>query len=462
MRSSIWAATPAYAVTAWRERFRRVAWAGWSTAASLLLFAALAGAGLGVLMTAPEIVPPARETFGEAWVADGESARGTLAGLLGVQVTLIGLVLSASTAALYGLVANQSLRLVRFIGPTRPLFHALVGFALTTGYVLAAVRRLGPPEVEAPRPVVTVGVVLAVAAIVAVIVDAALALQKQEIARMLRIVARATMRAIEPHRARSSGGPAPAGVEDAGVSRALRAPRHGYVVDVDATRLLRDAVRLDARVRVDRAVGDYVAAGEPIGVVWARSALPPRAVRQLAGTLLIEDSRSPDLDVTAGLRVLVDIAERALSPAVNDPYTACEVLHRLRGLLAELAAVPDGDWLLRDAAGAVRVAIARPSFEELLRIAADGPSRYGAADPDVLDALLELAAAIGRVPSRCGAAHQLVARVLGDAAGSGMSAERRALLERKARLVLADLGGSAAVPRIWAAPTATDGSVTPP
>lgn len=449
MRSPIWAAPPVHAVTAWRERLQRIGWARWSTAAGLSLVAALAGAGLGALMTSPEVVEPARHTFGEAWLADGENARGTLAGLLGVQITLIGLVLSASTAALYGLVAAQSLRLVRFIGPTRPLFHALVGFALTTGYVLAAVRRLGPPEVEAPRPVVTVGVVLAVAAVAAVIADAALSLQKQEIARMLRIVTRAKERAIESRRARSGGG---AIAREAVGGSPLHAVQSGYVVDVDAARLLRDAVRFDALVRLDRAIADYVVAGEPIRVVRARSALSPRAMHRLASAVLVEDSRSPRFDVTAGLRVLVDIAERALSPAVNDPYTACEVLHRLRGLLGELATLPDGDWLLRDRVGTVRVAIARPSFEELLRIAVDGPSRYGASDPDVLDALLEIAAAVGREPSRREAANRLVARVLGDAAVSGMSPERRGLLERKAKRVLADLGRSAAILRLWSEP----------
>lgn len=413
-----------------------------------MLLAALAGAALGILMTSPGVLQPAREVFGEAWVADGESARGTLAGLLGVQITLIGLVLSASTAALYGLLANQSPRLTRFITPTQPLFHALIGFAVTTGYVLAAVRRLGPPELEAPRPVVTVGIVLAVTAVAAVIVDAALSLQMQQIDRVLHIVTRATRRAIEAERARTEA-PSPTRVFTEGdVRRPVRAHRSGYVVGFDAAELLRIAALLELRVRLDRALGDYAVIGEPVGWLSARSPPPPFVVERIADAVLLDDSRNPHLDVGAGLRVLVDIAERALSPGVNDPYTACEVLYRLRALLTELGSVPDGDWLLHDDEGTVRVAIARPSFEELLRRAVDGPLRYASGDPDVLDAVLDVAATVGRIPSRREPARRLVARVLDDATTKETSPELRVMLETKARIVLANLDASAVIPRL--------------
>lgn len=454
MGTSASSPSPVLPGTSWRARLDSASWARWSTAATLLVLAALAGAGLGALMTSPQVVQPAREVFGAAWVADGESARGTLAGLLGAQLTLMGLVLSASTTALYGLLANQSLRLVGFIRPSRPLLHAFIGFAVTSGYVLAAVRRLGPPELEAPRPVVTVGIVLAISAVAAVVVDAAISLQKQEIGRMLGILTREIGRAIGVERARMHGaaraGPAAASL----AGEVVRARCSGYVVDVAAARLLRDAVRLDARIRIDRTVGDYVVEGDAIGVVAGPSPLGVHAERRVARALLLGERRSPRLDPGAGVRALVDIAERALSPAVNDPYTACEVLYRLRGLLVELASVPDGDWVLRDDAGTVRVAVARPSFEERLRLAADGPSRYGASDPDVLDAVLEVASAVGRVPARRGAARRLVARVIADAAGSGMASNRRVLLERKARRVLADLGENAPIPHLWNEPPA--------
>lgn len=400
-------------------------------------------------MTSADVVRGARSVFGEAWVATGESARGALAGLLGVQITLIGLVLSASTAALYGLVAAQSLRLVRFISPARPLFHALVGFAMTTGYVLASVRRLGPPELEAPRPVVTVGIVLAVTAVASVIVDAALSVQAQQLDRVLQVVTRATRRAIEAERARVEGGPSARAHPVDPTSTWVRAQRSGYVVGFQAALLVRTAERLELCVRLECTFGDYVVAGEPIGALSARSPLPPRVLDPIASAVLLEDSRDPRLDVGAGVRVLVDIAERALSPGVNDPYTACEVLYRLRALLAELGSMPDGEWLLRDREGTVRVIIARPCFEELLWRAIDGPLRYAGGDPDVLDAVLDIAAAVGRLPSRREPARRLIARVLEEDTTKETSPELRAMLRRKGQRIVADMGRDTATPSLF-------------
>ncbi len=432
--------------TSWRERHHGSAWTSGS-AATLLILAALAGAGLGTAMTSPYATDVARELFGAAPMTSGEAARGALFGLLGLEITLIGLVLSASTAALYGMVANQSLRLVAYLEPSRPLFRAAVGFAITAGYVLAAVRRLGPAEVEAQRPALTVGVVIALATIVAVVVDGALSLRKQHISQIMRVVTTATRRTIATERARTRAWPA--APELALVDAALvRAPRSGFVRDVDGARLLREVAREGARVRIDRAIGEYVVEGEPLGRVSAPQ--PARAAEGVARALILGENRRVEPDVGLGLRVLVDIAERALSPAVNDPYTACEALFRLRGLLIELASVPDGDWVLADDAGTARAWVARASFDELVWLVVDGPCRYGAADPDVIDAVLDIASAIARERSRRECARRVVARVLEDAAASGMSGERLALLEEKARRALHPSGqGAAMSPRLW-------------
>jgi uncharacterized membrane protein len=83
------------------------------------------------------------------------------------------------------------------------------------------------------------------------------------------------------------------------------------------------------------------------------------------------------LDLALELRVLVDVADRALSPAVNDPYTACQSINEMKTLLGELAGLPLGDReLFDDASEAMRVgsrasstrppcAIGRPSRRPL-------------------------------------------------------------------------------------------------
>ena len=62
------------------------------------------------------------------------------------------------------------------------------------------------------------------------------------------------------------------------------------------------------------------------------------------------------------MRQLVDIALRALSPAVNDPYTAIQAIHRLTVLLCALAPRPLADYVITGREGPARVIVRAPSF----------------------------------------------------------------------------------------------------
>lgn len=73
-------------------------------------------------------------------------------------------------------------------------------------------------------------------------------------------------------------------------------------------------------------------------------------------------------DVGFGIRRLVDIANKALSPAVNDPYTGVQAVHHLSVLLCSLARLRLGDWIVRDDQEELRVAVPRPKFRDYLRL----------------------------------------------------------------------------------------------
>ena len=99
--------------------------------------------------------------------------------------------------------------------------------------------------------------------------------------------------------------------------------RGGYVQTVDRARLLRRASASGLSVRLLVRPGDYVPIHGPIAEVR-----PPVALK-VADSLVIGERRTPDDDPEFAIRQLVEIAVRALSPAINDPYTAIAVLDRL-------------------------------------------------------------------------------------------------------------------------------------
>jgi uncharacterized membrane protein len=99
-------------------------------------------------------------------------------------------------------------------------------------------------------------------------------------------------------------------------------------------------------------------------------------------------------DVAFSIRHLVEIAARALSPGVNDPYTAAAVVDRLSGSLARLMAARMTPGVFRDAEGQVRVVCERPTHASLLSAAFDQIRQSGADKPLVL---IHLARAVGQI-----------------------------------------------------------------
>jgi len=200
----------------------------------------------------------------------------------------------------------------------------------------------------------------------------------------------------------------------------LTARASGYLVEVHVGSLARIARRAGVRVRISRTVGDYFDAGEVVG--WAArdgaGAIGARLARRLAATLLIAPTREADLDPAYGLRILAEVAARALPPITNDSYTARQALQQIRSVLRHAAQASLGDWNVVDDDGSIRASVRANELRELISIAVESPLRCGAGDPEVLDGVLEIALEVGLVARDAGgraAAHQLVNRVLEDA-----------------------------------------------
>ena len=90
-----------------------------------------------------------------------------------------------------------------------------------------------------------------------------------------------------------------------------------------------------------------------------------------------------------GIRQLVDSACKALSPAVNDPYTAVQAIDHLSVIFCALARRPLGDHVARHSSGAAVIVPGR-RFPDYLAVMCGLIRRYGAAEPTVADALLRL------------------------------------------------------------------------
>ena len=105
--------------------------------------------------------------------------------------------------------------------------------------------------------------------------------------------------------------------------------------------------------------------------------------RDVTSFFLIRGERAFVQDPAFGFRQLVNVAIRALSPAVNDPTTGVQAIDRISDLLAVTGSRPDPTGLRVDSSGTVRVKRKLRNFDGLLVLALTEVIRYGADAPQV-------------------------------------------------------------------------------
>ena len=176
------------------------------------------------------------------------------------------------------------------------------------------------------------------------------------------------------------------------------------VVHID--RLIALATSHEAIVEVMVAAGDTVTAFMPLLRVF--NARQPIDERKLLAAISLGPERTFEQDPKYAIRLLADIAIRALSPAVNDPTTAVQALDQIGDLLLRLGRRRIEIGTFRDVAGRLRVVMPFPTWEDFLLLAFGEISDYGASSLQVMRRM-----------------HALVADLIAI-----LPAERRAALER--------------------------------
>jgi uncharacterized membrane protein len=120
--------------------------------------------------------------------------------------------------------------------------------------------------------------------------------------------------------------------------------RHGHLVAIDVDGVARWCEEHGALVELDVALGDFCVPGTRVGLVLLGNGAAPHDadidVGPIARCLHLESQRTTDTDFDFGVRQLIDIAQRALSPGVNDPTTALEVVDELHVIFRVLATTP--------------------------------------------------------------------------------------------------------------------------
>jgi uncharacterized membrane protein len=156
---------------------------------------------------------------------------------------------------------------------------------------------------------------------------------------------------------------------------------------IDVVRLTQLAEAHDGVVEMLVEVGDAVVESTLLLHVFAPQTID---IRALGNAVTLGDERTFDQDPKYAIRLLVDIAIKALSPAVNDPTTAVQVLDQIQDLLLRLGRRRLEIGEFRDNAGKLRLLVIFPTWEDFLRLAFDEIQFYGASSVQVMRRLKAL------------------------------------------------------------------------
>ncbi len=142
--------------------------------------------------------------------------------------------------------------------------------------------------------------------------------------------------------------------------------RIGYLQGIDEEGLMATARQHDLHIRVLRRPGHYVGWGSRLALVSARHGLDDDVERIIRKAFIVGGSRTSEQDPEFGIHQLVEIALRALSPGINDPFTAMTCVDHLAGILSSIAGVPERPPTRWDERGEARLLLDPIDFAGVL------------------------------------------------------------------------------------------------
>jgi uncharacterized membrane protein len=324
---------------------------------------------------------------------------GTILATAGVVFTLLTLPLS-TVAAQYGS------RLLRVFLGDRTTQLVLGMFVGTFVYCLSAATTIPPVEVQpdAPQVTATVGLLLMLATF------ASLILLVQHVSTMLQapnIAARAgaelldVIRAEIPEVNRSGDGGSSGGSETRrdlaeADGYAVRVKQVGYIQYIDPETVLTLARENDLVIRLLCKPGHFVRSDMAVALAWPAARVDEQLEAQLRHAFQVGNVRTPTQDVAYAVNQLAEMAVRAMSAAINDPFTAMTCLDYIGdGLVLFIQQGEKGSHYY-DGEGRLRLVLEPVTFEELLSGAFDMLRHCSSDNASVLRHMLEVIDGIGQ------------------------------------------------------------------
>jgi uncharacterized membrane protein len=371
-------------VTTWATRFRRrqnVRQSLWlvpllGTLTGMLLGWGAARAGSGLDM--PEALTFAPST-----------ASSVLSAILGAVIGLVGFVVTVTVLLVQTATSQFSARYMRLVYRDRLLKTVLAVLVGTFAYSFVLLRQVG--ETSAPDlGLLIVGVLVLLGVLLFLLFFSRLLHRLRPVAVAASVSELGIQAFLDLARPAAAGTTA---LEPPAATHTVESTRRGTVQALSLEGLVGWAHDHDCALVFHHGVGDFVHPHATLLEIWGPAPPLPGAARDLEGLVALGKERTIEQDPAFAMRVLVDVANRALSAAVNDPTTAVQVLDYVEDMLLVIGGSDFSNrGIFCDAGDTPRVVLPARGWEEYLALAVTEIRQYGGSSTQVvrrLHALLD-------------------------------------------------------------------------
>ena len=385
-------------------------------------------------------------TWGWTFTGGADGASSVLGIIAGSMITIAGVVFSMTLVALSLATTQLGPRLLRNFLCDTTTQVVLGTFVATFLYCLLVLLNIRRAEEVAfvPHVSITLGVFFAVASVGVLIYfihHVSVSMQANEIvARVSRELIAGIDRLFPEHIGREAPriptAPPDADFLDAfdREARPIPASEDGYLQFIDTDGLLELAIQKDVVIRLERVPGHYVVAGCPLMLVWPGERATDLPTDQVNSVFALGNQRNSAQDIEFAVTQLVEIALRALSPGVNDPFTAITCVDHLASALSRLATRDMPSTYRYDSKDHLRVIAPGATFPEVTDVAFNQIRQTARSSAAVTIRLLETIAVVVRFAHRSGDRAALLrhAEMIARGARDGLSEgeDRQVVVDR--------------------------------
>lgn len=343
-------------------------------------------------------------TVGWIWAGSPEGAREVLSTIAGSMITVAGVAFSITIVALTLASSQFGPRLLRNF--VRDLGNQVVlgTFVSAFVYCLLVLRtvRSGDETDFVPYLSVTLGVVFALAGLGVLIYfihHIATGIQAEHLIAAVAGELEDTIARLFPEKL-GEPGRQPPGLSEKALEQIekegdlVEAHGSGYLQAVDSEELMSLASRKDLVLQLLEAPGSFVIEGGALARAWPAGRLDNGTIGSIRAAFILGKGRTPTQDPEYAVHSLVEIGVRALSPGINDPFTAMTCLDWLGAALSGLAGREIPSRYRYDDQGRLRVIVDGADFEAVADAAFNQIRQYGRGSVSVLLRLLDTIAAV--------------------------------------------------------------------